>query len=99
MLAEHKCDFVCQYVTTIDPIDTPFVSMLPKVKAPGTMHEWITDRLRPYTKWDEMLDRLTWLWRKPWGWLLAEKRHIRNGLSAWRISRTPYSYKKGPNDV
>jgi hypothetical protein len=27
-----------------------------------------------------------WWWRKPYGWLLTQKRHLRNILVGWRAS-------------
>jgi hypothetical protein len=44
---KHGCDFICRHVTTIDPIDTPILSIAEKTKAPFAMHGWIADKLEP----------------------------------------------------
>lgn len=76
MLAEHKCDFVCQYVTTIAPIETPIFSMAPKVKATGIMHEWITDKLtpiEPHTGWWWRYV-VKWWYDLRWKWVVRNSR-------------------------
>ena len=58
-----------EQITLIDPIDTPFFSMAPKVKAKDTYHQWVTDVLKPVTE-----QRLGWWIRIPYGWFLSLKK-------------------------
>jgi len=64
----QKIEFIEQ-ITLIDPIDTPFFSMAPKVKAKDTYHQWVTDVLKPVTE-----QRLGWWIRIPYGWFLSLKK-------------------------
>jgi hypothetical protein len=65
---KHNCDFICQHVTTIAPIETPLFSMAEKTKAPGTIHEWMVDKRREYSLWARFKKALDWV--ADWNWMV-----------------------------
>ena len=64
-----RCDFICRNIVTIDPINTPFVSQAPKVKANDVYHSWVQDKLTPVEQ------HTGWWWRYvvKWWWDLRWK--------------------------
>jgi len=61
-----------EQITMIRPMDTPFMSMAPKVSAKGTYHEWITDVLTPIVE-----RRVGWgVFRTVYGWFLSLKKKV-----------------------
>jgi len=69
-LVKHGCHGVVCHITDIEPIDTPFVNMLPKITSKHLYHQWLTDKLVPE-------QQAGWWWRVPYGWWLSLKRRLR----------------------